>query len=523
MRKIGLAESPFSVFVVFFVIYLLTLTSNFTAPHDSMAYLNMLKTGEGLWHPHHLLYHVASLQWLKFWKLIFPNVEDYRIVESFSSFWGAATLSIIFIFFRRRFNLAPLTSWLCTAVAGFSYGIWFYSVNVEVYMPSLFFTTRVLYLVTEKEWSSRQVWRIGLVHSLAILFHQMNILLIPIVLYKIITQQKNIYVVKSIFWYGLTGLVLVGGAYFLGGWVAEGNNNISDWMAWIRGYTGTSDYWRPLSWKTPLLAGMGFLRTIIGGQFIFKIGEMQDSMDAFLKMHALEDEAFLVRNLSSAAIWTALVLSAVLATLMVILFVQFVARFREKMQEWRHVIIPLLLYVVVYSAYFFFWMPEILEFWFGQCIICWLLLLGTRRPAGRPLNIMAGLIALLLLVINYTTSIRPMQNINNDIGYARIEKLKQTATANDLVIVENPWLLKEFLEYYTPAPVRVIPGPGFQQIALRQYVDSTLAGGHRVFIFPSHGSAHAQDNKDFIIALQKDYGARISVFQRELAQILELR
>lgn len=523
MRKIRLAESPFSVFAVFFVIYLLTLTSNFTAPHDSMAYLNMLKTGEGLWHPHHLLYHIASLQWLNFWKLIFPGVEDYRIVESFSTFWGAATLAIIFIFFRKRFNLAPLTSWLCTAVVGFSYGIWFYSVNVEVYMPSLFFTTRVLYLVTEKEWSSRQVWRIGLVHSLAILFHQMNILLIPIVLYKIITQKKNIYVFKSIFWYGLTGLALVGGVYFIGGWVAEGNNNITDWVAWMRGYTGTNEYWRPLSWKSPLLAGMGFLRTIIGGQFVFKIGDIHESMDAFLKMHALEDEAFLVRNLSSATIWMALILSVMLATLMVILLVQFIARFREKMREWRHVIIPLLLYVVVYSVYFFFWMPEILEFWFGQCIICWLLLLGTRRPAGRPLNIMAGLIALLLFVINYTTSIRPMQDINNDIGYMRIEKLKHTATANDLVIVQNPWLLKEFLEYYTPAPVRVVPEPGFQRIALRQYVDSTLAGGHRVFIFPAHENVNAALNRDFIPELQQEYGDRIEVFQDKLAPIWLLR
>src|SRR5215211_7077944 len=162
MRKIRLAESPFSVFVVFLVIYLLTLTANFTAPHDSMAYLNMLKTGEGLWHPHHLLYHVTSLQWLKFWKQFFPSVEDYRIVESYSSAWGAAVLAFVFVFFRKRFLLGTLTSWLCTAVVGFSYGIWFYSANVEVYMPSLFFTVWSLYILSAKEWSSQHVWRIGI-------------------------------------------------------------------------------------------------------------------------------------------------------------------------------------------------------------------------------------------------------------------------------------------------------------------------------------------------------------------------
>ncbi len=519
MRKIRLAESPFSVFCVFLVIYLFTLTSNFTAPHDSMAYLNMLRTGEGLWHPHHLLYHVASLQWLNFWKHIFPRVEDYRLVESFSSVWGAAVLAMVFVFFRQRFGLGVLTSWLCTAVVGFSYGIWFYSANVEVYMPSLFFTTLSLYILSKKEWSSREVWRISLASSLAIVFHQMNILLIPVVLYKIFTQRKNIYVFKSIFWYGLTGLVLVGGLYFLGGWVMEGNNNVTDWISWMRGYTETNEYWRPLSWQTPLLAGLGFLRTIVGGQFLFNIGAIEPSMENLLKMHALQDEEFLVRNLSHGTVLTAFILSLILALLMVLLLVQFIARFREKMRTWGHVIVPLLLYVVLYSGYFFFWMPEILEFWFGQCIICWLLLLGTRRPAGRPLNILAGAIALLLFVINYTTSIRPMQDINNDIGYARIEKLKQTATPDDLVVVQNPWLLEDFLKYYTKTPVRVVPQPRFQQIALRQYIDSTVSTGHRVFIFPARGSANASENIDFIPALQKDYSSRISVFQQELTPV----
>jgi hypothetical protein len=520
MRTFQLAESPFIVFIVFLLIYLFTLTSNFTAPHDSMAYLNMLKTDEGLWHPHHLLYHVSSKYWLHFWKLIFPSSADYIIVESYSSVWGAALLALVFIFFRRRFELSPLTSWLCTAVVGLSYGIWFYSVNVEVYMPALFFTLLSLYTLSRKEWSSRHVWRISIVHALAILFHQMNILLVPVVIYKIATQRKNIYIFKSFFWYGLTGLVLVGGTYFLAGWVIEGNNNFTDWVAWIRGYTESNTYWQPFSWKTPFLAAMGFLRTIVGGQFIFRLGSMQESIGDFLKVHALQDEAFLVKGLSPTLVWTALIMSFLLGVVMLILLVQFIARFREKMRSWKHVIMPLLLYAGIYTAYFLFWMPEILEFWLGHCIVLWLLLLGTYRPAGRRLNIYAGMIAGLLFVINYTTSIKPMQSIENDIGYARIEKVRQTATENDLVVVQDPWLLKEFLEYYTKARVRVVPEKGFQQIALKQDVDSTVKYGHRVFIFPSSNIADASENKNFIPALQKEYADRMKTFQEELSPVL---
>lgn len=523
MRSLRYAGSPVSVFVVFLLVYLLTLTSNFTGPHDSMAYLNMLKTEHGLWHPHHLLYHVLSKYWLHAWEAIFPSVEDYFIIESFSSVWGAATLSLVFLFFRRRFGHTILTAWLGTAAVGFSYGIWFYSVNVEVYMPSLFFTVWALYILSVDEWSSKQVWRIGLVHSLAILFHQMNILLTPIIIYKIISQRRNIYVFKSIFWYGVVGVVLVGGMYFFGGWVREGNNDLSSWMSWMRGYTGTGDYWQPLSWKTPAFAGMGFLRTFVGGQFLFQLGQLSESMNNFLKVHALHDEIFLVRNLSAGTIWMIVIMVAVLMLLMLALLVKFIGKFREKMRNWGHVITPLLLYVAVYSLYFFFWMPEILEFWLGQCVICWLILVGTYRPVGKRLNLITGAIALLLLVINFISAIKPMQDIRNDIGYARIEKVKDAATEKDLVLVEDPWLLKEFLEYYTKAPVEVIPQTLNQQVQLYIKIKYHLAAGNKVFVFAARDPARFPGSSEFIPALQREYGSRVSVLEKEVATVYLIR
>ncbi|MGB8190667.1 MAG: hypothetical protein WCF67_02055 [Chitinophagaceae bacterium] len=519
MRLLRFADGTLSVFVVFLVIYLLTLTSNFTGPHDSMAYLNMLKTEHGLWHPHHLLYHVSSKYWLGFWKMVFPSVEDYLIIESFSSVWGAATLSLVFRFFRKRFNLPVLTSWLGTAVIGFSYGIWFYSVNVEVYMPALFFTLWSLYILGEKEWSAKEVWRASLVHSLAILFHQMNILLVPVLLYKIWSQRKNIYVFKSIFWYALTGAAVVGGMYFIGGWIIEGHNDFSKWFGWIRGYTETNEYWQPLSWKTPLFAALGFLRTIVGGQFLFRLGDAEENMNAFLKVHALQDEQFLVRNLSTGMVWTIFILSMLLGVLMLILFIRFIRKFRENMRTSKHVITPLLLYVAIYSFYFLFWMPEILEFWLGHCVIFWLLLIGTYKPVGRRLNIISGSIAVLLFVINFSSSIRPMQDIKNDIGYARIEKLTHAATANDLVLVQDPWLLKDFIEYYTKSHVEAIPKDKQQAQNLHVRINNALATGNRVFVFPRPGEEREIDNTEFIPALKNEFGARMKLFQEGVSTV----
>src|SRR5262245_45730807 len=103
MRVGRFFDQAVAVFFVFLFIYLLTLTSNFTGPHDSMTYLEMLRTKEHLWHPHHLLYHELSYYWLHFLKNLLPGVQDYFLVESFSSLFGAGTVAMVYLFFRRRF------------------------------------------------------------------------------------------------------------------------------------------------------------------------------------------------------------------------------------------------------------------------------------------------------------------------------------------------------------------------------------------------------------------------------------
>ena len=507
-----------TVFFFFLLVYLLTLTSNFTGPHDSMAYLQMLRTKQHLWHPHHLLYHQLSYYWLHLIRNFFPGVQEYFLVESFSSLFGAGTLTVVFLFFRNRYHLPVLTSWLGTAVVGFSYGVWFYSVNVEVYAPSLFFTALCLYQLSKREWDAKAVWLTAIFHSLAILFHQMNILMAPIVIYKIIEQRKNIFVFKSLFWYGITGLVLVGGIYILAGRFGEGHTNLESWIAWVRGYTITNEYWRPLSWKTPLFAGTGFSHTILGGHFVFKLG-LEKWITSLLHAHSLQDEFFLVRGMSVGFGRIMFMLSLVLALLTLFLFIKFLARFQWIVRNYYYITVPLLLYFGVYSFYFLFWMPEILEFWIGQCIVFWLLLIGNYQPVNKRLNILVGSILLLIISINYAGSIRPMRNLKNDIGYVRIEKIKELSAPNDLALVQNPWLLKEFIEYYTSARVIQTPKDSVQRDSVRHVVQNELATGHKVFIFIDREESTETSNPVFLNELIEQYKSRAAQIQQKPAEV----
>src|SRR2546430_8246286 len=511
--KDSFIDNPIIIYLFFFIIFLLTLTSNFTGPHDSMTYLQMLRTREHLWHPHHLLYHQLSYYWLHLLKLVFPGLPDYFLVESFSSVFGAGTITVVYLFFRNRFNLPTLTCWLGCAIVAFSYGIWFYSINVEVYAPSLFLTICCFYILAKKEWSARDVWLAAFLHSFAILFHQMNILFTPIVLYKIIEQRKNIFVLKSIFWYALTGLVLVGGVYVLAGRFGEGHRDLESWITWIRGYTTSDEYWRSLSMKTPVMAGVGFTHTILGGHFLFRMG-LERWFTSLLHSHSLQDEMFLVKDMPQSVGMLMFVLTILLVALTVFLLFRFISRIRSLIKTEYYIIVPLILYFLIYSCYFLFWMPEILEFWLGQCVVFWLLLIGTYQPAGRRLNLVLALILALLLIINYTSSIRPMDNINHDIGYARIQKVKQAATANDLVIVQDPWLLKEFLEYYTPAQVARGPEKKEQVDSLQRQIRRRLDLGNKVFLFPSEPGPHASRNYEFIPAVLNEYKNRSTLLPK---------
>ena len=55
--------------------YLLTLTQNFSAAHDSITYLNDIVHKENLFHPHHLLYNSAASVWLNGIKYFFKGAK----------------------------------------------------------------------------------------------------------------------------------------------------------------------------------------------------------------------------------------------------------------------------------------------------------------------------------------------------------------------------------------------------------------------------------------------------------------
>lgn len=487
----------FYIFLGFLIFFLLTLASNFSGPHDSIGYLNGIVQGNALFHQHHLLYHFITHYWLVGARAILPAVPDYYLVEAYTALWGSGSLTIAYCFLRNRFNLPAGISLLSTAVIAFSYGMWFYSVNIEVYAPPMFFLLAALYKLSDRSFSQRDVWKLALLQSAAILFHQVHILFSATILLVLWQQRGKIKLSSALFQYAAIGLVLVGGAYFIVGWIIEGQDSMAKWFVWMRGYAGGNDYWQSISIRTPVYVATGLSHAFIGGHFIFRLPGVSSYLDKATGEHSLADELYLVREMGEGMAIFLSVLSLALALVMLWLTIRFFVKLKTVRQNKGYEITPLMATGIVYSIFFCFWEPEILEFWIFQTVLFWLILLGSlsHNRENFPFRIkpvaVIGFTAACLFIINFFGSVRYLLDLRNDLYYVKTEPVKIVITPNDAVLLQDAWILKDFLEYYTKAPVKEIPYVDTTRVKTDHFIAAHLQKGAKLYIYPEGRPGHS--------------------------------
>jgi hypothetical protein len=518
------------VFTGAFIFFLATLAANFSGPHDSIGYLNGIVSGKHLFHPHHLLYHFVTHYWFVFIKAILPGVKDYYLVEVFTALWGSGIMVITYNFFRNRFLLPILTSAIGITVIAFTYGPWFYSTNIEVYAPPMFFLLLALYIVSKNDFQRQDVWKVASLNILAILFHQVHVLFAVVILYKLWQERKRMNLVSAVAQYAIMGLVIVGAAYFIVGWVIEGNNSLAKWSSWFEGYAQEGAYWKPLNSKLPLLVATGYSHAFIGGHFVFRLPVVEKYLSESLSNHSLGDEMYLARHISHSLAVFLTVLSAILGILMLWLTIRFARHYKTILKTAGHVVTPLMIAGIVYSIFFCFWMPEILEFWIFQTILVWLLLLGTFNYAGQGLPafkgwgpvkpfILMATISILLFVINFFGSVRWILDIENDLYYVKIKQVKEVVRDKDMVLLQDAWQLKDFLTYFTKAKALEAPAADSLRPAIDKAVNDCLSNGGKVYIYTEATHYQAQGTV-YIDSLLKVYEPRKKVFPDSSAIIM---
>ena len=159
------------------LLYLLTQCDALSPAHDSMWYLRMIEDGR-YFHPHHLLYNAAAALWAHAWQSVIPSLQTLTLTAWLNGVFGALSVGIVALLLHRRAGIGRAFSSAAALLPAFSFGVWFYSVTIEVYIPALFFILAALYVLTIDRLTATRIVAAAALHGVAMLFHQLHILFI---------------------------------------------------------------------------------------------------------------------------------------------------------------------------------------------------------------------------------------------------------------------------------------------------------------------------------------------------------
>ena len=496
------AAEPLAVFLAAFALYAATPSANLGAAHDGVVYLAAIEAGRDPFHPHHLLYQPAAMLWLDAWRRLGVDADGARVVGLLGSLFGALAVAAFFAVLRRRLGLELGRALAGAALAATSFGLWFYSVTVEVYTVPLVFLVGAFYALAAPRPGPRAFAAAGLLHGLAVLFHQSHLLFAGVSLAAAWLARRDsgaptgrlvaAYVAALVPTAALPyALVVVGEVR---------PTSVTEAWRWLTLYAHHSpSFWRPPDLATPARVAAGLGRAFVGGHFAFALPAARELAAHFLDGHWLADEAFLVRDMGVGTARALLALAAAFAAAVAILTAR-AASWRPRGAigvpgPGRTVLVLAVAWIVPYGAFFAVWQPTNVEFWIAPSLALWLFVLAVwaraERGRSRPVVGMAGMgaLALVLLGVNYAGSIRLLADPANDYYRAVTAPLAAEAAPGDLIVIGREWILAAYLERATDVPVMSLDvayaGAGDPDAFVRRVgraVDATLARGQRVVL-----------------------------------------
>jgi hypothetical protein len=479
------------LFVAMAILYTTTYARVLSITHDGPTYLNLIESGRFDFHHHHLLYQPLNVLWLGLLQRLGAGVDGLFAVSALNGIFGALNVVAVFRIARDRLELSAARSLVAALTAGSSFGLWFYSGTVEVYVIPLCLLSLAFYLLSATRSSPALMAAAGLVTGLGVLFHQIHVLFAVVAIARLALDYRGgrAAAIREFVVYGIcAALVAIGGyaAVIIGGGHAESLETV--WM-WLTNYAQKTAYWHALEPETFLLALVGLARSIVGGHFLFALPEVGQALQAAMPTKGYQEEMFLVRNISAAQAYLLLAVALLAAAVILALAVNAVHGIGRLDGARRRTVRLLLAWLVPYGVFFLFWEPYNLEFWLPQSEILWLLLFGLQpqRSANaggeRRIRLAAMLpwCALLLVVsVNYFGSVRQTMDRGNDYYLWKLGPVIAAAIKQDVIVIDEPWLVAPYVTRYARA----------QSVSLQEddaaFLDSlsasTIAAGGRVLV-----------------------------------------
>lgn len=479
------------VFLSFFIIYASTISDNLSISHDSIQYINEIDNGPTVYHPHHLLYHPTSELWVGAMRIIGIQAKSEYLVALLNAIFGALSISLIFGFIRKRLGYSFAGAFVASALPGVSFGLWFYSVCVEVYIIPLFFMLLAFHFMLSD--GRKKYLLVGVCHAMAVLFHQSNVIFAVVILTAMLfDQKKSGAFFKNLFAYLSIALPMALIPYLLVIFVDQGAGSFDDAWAWLTLYSHKVPSWSGLGFSSILKVMTGFGRAFFSTHFLFAIPEADLVVSKTFSNKFFDDESYLVRDMGSGFAWLELVLSVLILILIAFIFIKRLLTIKYAWSKYKKVISLLSVWLFMYALFFTFWNPTNLEFWIPQSVIFWLIFFIIQRgdsndkTGGMKLNM---LILIPLAFLNITSSIIYTVDKSNDYYYAVSKPIAEHTKVGDLLIVGKPWIIKEYLVRYTQTEVvsltelyDVLPNKEDYSSELKKLIDKARNNNKRIYI-----------------------------------------
>ena len=227
-----------SIFIVTFLLLFMLRATQQTG--DSLSYALSAKTGQRMFHPHHLLFTPIIYLSYSAITLICKSCDVIFAAQLHNIILATVVILSFYVILKDVIVFSSFFSTLLTILLLISRGILVFSTQIEVYIPATACLTLFVLIMTTRLMSNKfdnaKVIALLLLLTMAIFYHQTNVLFcIPFSYYFIATQNKQRY--KSlIIILSLSGIIVLL-AYILAFFSIDENRTAANFLRFCLSYS----------------------------------------------------------------------------------------------------------------------------------------------------------------------------------------------------------------------------------------------------------------------------------------------
>lgn len=437
---------------IFSLIYLIFnsffISKCFAITHDSIYYLDALLERPFELFPHHLLFlpFVSILSNI----IMSLGVNSKAVAASIVNLLaGSITLFIIYNILIKNFRFDRIAARITVLFCAFSYGFWFYNLNIETYILPLPFLFTSIYFLTRNQQTNLSLLVAAVFGGIAVLFHQLHGLYGVVVVIFLLLQNNQGKIRKLLVFVFVFNLIWIAG--YIIAILAIGLKTLEEIFHWFFLYHFTMNAWSKVSLVLFIAPFIGLVRSFVSIQGLFINNKLATKLFQLFPDNSLFDDAFLVRNLSEFYFYIYIILILVVFILFVFLLISNLKQFKgvRLTDDNLHFF---LIFLITYSLFFTFWVPTNLEFWIPQSMFIWFIFGATfRKDNITKKKILFNVLLLIsIVVLNFRFTILLSKEITNDYYYEEVTHIKNNLPPNSIVLYDHEWIVSKYYKLYAP-------------------------------------------------------------------------